>query len=434
MRKSFLAMLALCMALAGVAKAEPVTPNVRTYYIAADEVDWDYAPGGLNKMMGMKFEGILESVHRARPSPHRYGLPQSLYREYTDGTFTQLRPRAPEWQHTGLLGPILRAEVGDTIKVVFKNNATRPYSMHPHGVFYDKDSEGARLRRRHIRRGQRRRCGAARQDPHLHMEGTGTCRPGPNDPSSIVWLYHSHTSEVEGCGKRIDRRHHYHSPRHGRCRRQTQRCRPGICLSVHALRRERSWYIEHNIQTFTSDPKGVNRTEFNPSMVEGNASGHRIGFCRGQRQVFHQRLHLRHRAHNDHERRRARSLVSGRDRRAVQRAHAALARECGAAGRKAHGCGFAHASADGDRGYGPRQSGNLDVPLPHRRPHGCGNGGAVQGRAVKQRSTKSFDEGHLIKSIRNGRVGGRGCFSNPTRVSCSAGVRPAVRWASRPPS
>jgi hypothetical protein len=33
------------------------TAKVRTYYIAADEVDWDYAPGGVNKMMGMKFEG-----------------------------------------------------------------------------------------------------------------------------------------------------------------------------------------------------------------------------------------------------------------------------------------------------------------------------------------------------------------------------------------
>ena len=45
--------------------------------------------------------------------------------------------------HLGILGPVLPAEVGDTIKVVFKNNASRPYSIHPHGVFYAKDSEGA---------------------------------------------------------------------------------------------------------------------------------------------------------------------------------------------------------------------------------------------------------------------------------------------------
>ena len=29
----------------------------------------------------------------------------------------------------------MHAEVGDTIKVVFKNDAHIPYSMHPHGVF-----------------------------------------------------------------------------------------------------------------------------------------------------------------------------------------------------------------------------------------------------------------------------------------------------------
>jgi len=31
-------------------------------------------------------------------------------------------------------GPILRAEVGEMIQVVFKNNAKRPYSVHAHGV------------------------------------------------------------------------------------------------------------------------------------------------------------------------------------------------------------------------------------------------------------------------------------------------------------
>ena len=38
---------------------------------------------------------------------------------------------------------MIQAEVGDTIKVVFRNNCPFPASMHPHGVFYDKDSEGA---------------------------------------------------------------------------------------------------------------------------------------------------------------------------------------------------------------------------------------------------------------------------------------------------
>lgn len=31
-------------------------------------------------------------------------------------------------------GPFLWAEVGDVLNIVFKNNATRPYSIHAHGV------------------------------------------------------------------------------------------------------------------------------------------------------------------------------------------------------------------------------------------------------------------------------------------------------------
>ena len=43
---------------------------------------------------------------------------QSLFKEYTDGTYT-VEKEAPEW--AGNLGPIIRAEVGDTIMVHFKN-------------------------------------------------------------------------------------------------------------------------------------------------------------------------------------------------------------------------------------------------------------------------------------------------------------------------
>lgn len=64
---------------------------------------------------------------------------KAVYREFTDGTFTVQKPH-PE--HLGILGPVLRAEVGDVLLVHFKNLASRPYTVHPHGVFYNKDSEG----------------------------------------------------------------------------------------------------------------------------------------------------------------------------------------------------------------------------------------------------------------------------------------------------
>ena len=41
-------------------------------------------------------------------------------------------------------------------------------------------------------------------------------------------------------------------------------------------------------------PKGVNKFEFAPDDGSGNFSGARIGIHRRERQVFHQRLHLRH--------------------------------------------------------------------------------------------------------------------------------------------
>ena len=42
------------------------------------------------------------------------------------------------------LGAVLyeMTEVGDTIVVHFRNNTTQPYSLHPRGVFYERDSEG----------------------------------------------------------------------------------------------------------------------------------------------------------------------------------------------------------------------------------------------------------------------------------------------------
>ena len=34
------------------------------------------------------------------------------------------------------MGPIIRAEIGDTVEVVLKNMATKSYSIHPDGLFY----------------------------------------------------------------------------------------------------------------------------------------------------------------------------------------------------------------------------------------------------------------------------------------------------------
>lgn len=69
---------------------------------------------------------------------------KALYREYTDATFTSLKARPEAEQHLGLLGPVIRTVVGDTVKVVFRNNARFPYSVHAHGLRYTKVNEGAK--------------------------------------------------------------------------------------------------------------------------------------------------------------------------------------------------------------------------------------------------------------------------------------------------
>lgn len=170
---------------------------MRTYYVAAEEVEWDYAPLGIDTTTGKPFEGT--SAAYTQPGPNQIGhvYRKALYREYTDATFTTRKPRPPQDEYLGLLGPILRAEVGETIKVVFKNNASRTFSMHPHGVFYEKASEGSMY---------------ADNVPHDQKMGSmvppgGTftyqwevperAGPGPEDPSSIVWLYHSHVDEYK---------------------------------------------------------------------------------------------------------------------------------------------------------------------------------------------------------------------------------------------
>src|SRR5208282_3044560 len=106
-------------------------------------VQWDFAPSGRDEAMGMPFDAIAKGFTETSANHIGRVYKKAVYREYTDATFTTIKPRAPKDAYLGILGPILYAEVGDTIKVIFKNNGTHPYGMHPHGVLYEKDSEGA---------------------------------------------------------------------------------------------------------------------------------------------------------------------------------------------------------------------------------------------------------------------------------------------------
>ena len=172
-------------------------PQTRTYFIAADEVDWNYAPDGMNVMMGRAFNDD-EDTFVAGNGETRIGgtYRKAIYREYTDATFTELKRRKVAEGYLGLMGPVLYAAVGDTLKVVFKNNGTHPYSIHPHGVLYDKANEGAPA--------ADGTSGGDKKDDMIKpgekytytWEVTERAGPGPDDPSSIGWLYHSHVDSI----------------------------------------------------------------------------------------------------------------------------------------------------------------------------------------------------------------------------------------------
>lgn len=67
---------------------------------------------------------------------------KALYREFTDASFTRDKPVTDDTLHLGVLGPFIKAEVGDIVEVVFKNMASRPYSIHAQGLHYNKSYEG----------------------------------------------------------------------------------------------------------------------------------------------------------------------------------------------------------------------------------------------------------------------------------------------------
>lgn len=87
--------------------------HCRNYFIAADEVDWQYVPQGRDlcspgapKDLPPQFASLVGEKFR-----------KALYREYTDATFTQRRqPRCPGWAGRQLRRPVswsrMRADAG----------------------------------------------------------------------------------------------------------------------------------------------------------------------------------------------------------------------------------------------------------------------------------------------------------------------------------
>lgn len=160
----------------------PDAAKTRHYYIAAEPVQWDYAPLGSDPVCGKPLPPPLQGNQK---------VGKVRYVQYTDATFAA---KVFETERLGILGPVLRGVVGETLAVTFLNRTSQPLSMHPHGVRYDKDSEGSWYQPA-PGLGSAVAPGARFTYVWELDEASG---PLPEEPSSKAWLYHSHvTGESE---------------------------------------------------------------------------------------------------------------------------------------------------------------------------------------------------------------------------------------------
>lgn len=157
----------------------PEANLTRRYYVAAEPQLWDYAPLGEDVICGKPFPPSVRSK--------RHGG-KLRYVQYTDESFTT---KSFEDSRLGLLGPVLRGTVGQFIAVTFLNRSSRPLSMHPHGLKYDKDSEGSFYQ---PKPGLGAAVGPGAKFTYV-WQADADSGPLPGEPASKGWLYHSH---VEG--------------------------------------------------------------------------------------------------------------------------------------------------------------------------------------------------------------------------------------------
>ncbi len=190
------------------------------------------------------------------------------------------------------MGPTIRAEVGDTVEVVFKNYASRPYSMHPQGMGYDKANEGAEYKDGNSYRG----------DNAVPPGGTYVYKwkvpersgPGKNDPNCISWIYHSSVESSKDIysglvGPLIVCRHGvlgYNGKRTDKVDRE-------FALLFMGFDENESHYFQDNLAAFapgrndTSDPEFVfSNIMFSVSgLIYGNLRGLNMG--EGERIAWH---------------------------------------------------------------------------------------------------------------------------------------------------
>ncbi|MBV9657120.1 MAG: multicopper oxidase domain-containing protein, partial [Verrucomicrobia bacterium] len=163
--------------LGGKFFGQPPDPaKTKQYYIAAEPELWNFAPEGQDPVCGLAFPTQL-LLNRASW--------KIRYVQYADPNFTA---RVLPTERLGILGQVLRGVTGQYLRVTFLNRAWRAMSMHPHGVKYDKDSEGS-----YYKPVEGRGAAVAPGGKFTYVWYLDeAAAPRPGEPSSKAWLYHSH--------------------------------------------------------------------------------------------------------------------------------------------------------------------------------------------------------------------------------------------------
>ncbi|XP_012885364.1 PREDICTED: ceruloplasmin-like isoform X2 [Dipodomys ordii] len=231
----------------------PAWTKDRHYYIGIVETTWNYASdSGERTLISVDKE---QSDIYLQSGPDRIGstYKKALYVQYTDGHFRTTVDK-PSW--LGFLGPIIKAEVGDTVYVHLKNFASRPYTFHSHGVTYYKEHEGAIY--------PDNTTGTLQADDKVHpgeqytyvLHTNKEQSPGEGDGSCVTRIYHSHIDAPRDIASGL--------------------IGPLILCKAGSLHKEKeknidqefvvmfsvvdenlSWYLEDNIKTYCSEPEKV---------------------------------------------------------------------------------------------------------------------------------------------------------------------------------
>uniref|UniRef100_A0A8D2NFT2 ferroxidase n=1 Tax=Zonotrichia albicollis TaxID=44394 RepID=A0A8D2NFT2_ZONAL len=237
----------------------PISHN-RRYYIAAEEVLWNYGPDGYDKFTGQGLNATgSESATYFTQGTDRIGGQywKVHYVGYTDATFSK-KTWSEDMKHLGILGPVIKAEVGDTVLVTFANKARRSYSIMAHGVSFSKLSEGAPYLDGYLKPGAHVKPGETFTYKWRVPENGG---PTESDPPCLTYLYYSATDAVKDTNSGLV------GPLLV-CRKNTLNhdgTQKGIDREFYLLfsifDENDSWYLNKNIEAFTGDPTKVDEND-----------------------------------------------------------------------------------------------------------------------------------------------------------------------------